>query len=297
MSTKLSAMVGAVALLAVLFDAGSASAADITGTPDNDVLRGTPKRDTIHGLAGSDTITPGQGVDLVFGDDGYDYFFWRNGDGHDRIDGGADGGELAIDLAGKPLRLHFDTPTTGAKAAKEAQVIGVASLRIITIGGGNAPADRLVLSSDAVSPSPDDGIWFDIGTGPSPDRIDLRRLGAPVIWINPGPGDDVIRLGSSRTEVTYDIGDEPVALGHDTIYGFRDNDRIVLAGEWWPCSWPQTLDANLDGQLSAKDGSVKVRDGNMTINLLAGVPGTPQGGIRGDARRAHEPPCREILRT
>src|SRR5688572_7332784 len=112
MNRKGSVAIDAAVSLVVFLGPASAVAKDITGTPDPDVLVGTRQRDTIRGLAGGDDITPGKGDDQAFGDEGSDFFRWKNGDGHDQIDGGSGPAEfeqdlLSIDPAGKPLRLHL----------------------------------------------------------------------------------------------------------------------------------------------------------------------------------------------
>ncbi len=84
-----------VLLLAV--GAGTAYAALVLGTPQDDNLDGTPIRDTmkgyggadvLRGFAGTDDIAGGAGPDIIFGGDGADSLRGRGGD--DRLHGGAE---------------------------------------------------------------------------------------------------------------------------------------------------------------------------------------------------------------
>jgi RTX calcium-binding nonapeptide repeat (4 copies) len=68
----------AVALLAALLVAGTASAARLVGTTGNDVLVGTARADTILGREGRDRLAGRAGADFLHG-----------GPGRDSIDGGA----------------------------------------------------------------------------------------------------------------------------------------------------------------------------------------------------------------
>src|SRR4051794_25371119 len=277
MSRKLSIALG-LASLAVLTAAGPLSAKPVTGTPGDDVLTGTPLADTIHGLAGNDDISPGKGDDRAFGDGGFDRFSWKSHGGHDRINGGADDDGLEIE-AGRYLNLHLDALGTGPERASGGglQVIGVKNIEQILVSGTDR-SDRLVLSSDPFSLS------LGINTGLGDDRIDTRGLQVSAS-IRPGLGDDEIRLGKGRNRLFYEFetGDEPpldAERGHDTIFGFGDNDTIEL-GEAHPFgSGPATfLDTNNDGKLTAKDRTVRVRDGSMTIDLSRGTFASDGGKI------------------
>src|SRR5262245_44109187 len=66
---------------------GGRKMAIINGKAGNDILDGTPEADTINGLAGNDRITGGEGNDLARMGAGNDRFFWKAGDGDDRLRG------------------------------------------------------------------------------------------------------------------------------------------------------------------------------------------------------------------
>lgn len=278
MSRRLSAALGAAVSLAVLTAAaGLASAKEITGTPGPDVLSGTPRADTIRALAGDDQIAGHRGGDRIFGDGGLDGFSWKNHDGHDRIDGGADDDQLRIE-AGRRLTLHLDAlgagPETAAKS--DLQVIGLRNIESIVLVGTDA-GDRLVLSSDpGILPSGTSPQPLHIDTSLGSDRIDARGLRASAS-ILPSFGDNEVHLGKGSNELFYEFetGSPPpldAERGHDTIFGFGDNDIIEL-GEAHPFGFGSAsfLDTNGDGKLTAKDKSVKVRNGSMTIDLTRGT--------------------------
>jgi hypothetical protein len=256
--------------LLTLVGAPSVAADPITGTPEDDVLTGTPRRDTIRALAGHDDITGRRGDDRLFGEEGIDTFHWRNGDGHDRINGGPqDEGSFADQLvieAGRHLRLHLDALGAGPEtlARGDLQVIGIKGIEEIGVVGTDR-GDRLVLSSDQNILPRDTGFpRLSVGTSLGNDHIDARELLVDAA-ISPGPGDDEIRLGKGSNEIFYavaDSGGPPLDQGHDTIFGFGDDDTIGL-GEPHPFSSSDYLDTNGDGKLTAKDRTVRVGNGSI----------------------------------
>ncbi len=308
---RLQAALGAAVSLVVLLGAAPTLAAPITGTPNDDILPGTPGRDTIRGLAGNDTITPGKNVDRAFGDEGDDTFVWAKGDGQDRFDGGPEidsypGDRLEI-TAGALQRLHIDAlgagPMIVARSGLEA--VAVQGLEQIEIRRTD-DADTLVISSDKGILSPQQGCCpnrlvvfggageIDASKVQAPTKLSTRRsdgsTGTVVRdsakfhdQIYTGPADDKIRTGAGGSEIHSDPGlddirlgegpddvwEWPNDLGHDTVRGFGANDRIVLYDVFYDV---HLLDTNGDSRLDREDGTVKVRDGSMTIDLSV-IPG------------------------
>jgi Ca2+-binding RTX toxin-like protein len=298
-------------VVAVLAAARPASAKVITGTPENDVLRGTGTADRIRGLTGDDDITGGRGDDWLFGDEGDDTFRWRNGDGRDRVDGGPGGFDTLLVDAGKRLRLHLDALGAGAgpeaAAGNGPQVIGVKDVEQVSIVGTRG-ADRLVLSSDRGIPGPGDanGTGLFVDTGAGDDVIDVR--GARVAKAGPdeffsavfsavihaGDGDDTIRtdggswtvfgqageneirLGRARNFLYYEEGAGEGGAQHDTVFGFGEDDFVVSTDFIFDGSG---LDTNGDRRLDARDRTVTVRNGSMTIDLSSGTFGVPPGTV------------------
>ena len=91
------ATLAAVMLFALLYVAGSASAATISGGAGNDYLQGTwgndlivgyGGHDTLVGSWGDDTLSGGIGNDTLYGSPGNDLL--NGGDGNDVLVGGAD---------------------------------------------------------------------------------------------------------------------------------------------------------------------------------------------------------------
>jgi Ca2+-binding RTX toxin-like protein len=245
---QLQAVLSAAVLLIVALAAASASAKDITGTPENDILPGTPRRDTIRGLAGNDTITPGKGDDRAFGDEGNDTFRWRSGDGHDRITGGADPGNLSVDrlviITGRRLRLHLLGQGPGTALRGDLQVIDVRNIDIITIGRGQATAlrgsrqvigvrgfggailgtkgnDKLEISSDTDEAFDERFIEMDRGR----DVVDASGMSADNNYISTREGEEAeadIVKGSARFFDHIDTG-----AGDDKIWTGAGGSRVL----------------------------------------------------------------------
>lgn len=309
MYRKLPAALGAAVSLAVLTAAaGLALAEEITGTPEDDVLTGTPVADQIHGLAGNDQITGGKGDDWLFGEEGYDTFYWTSGDGHDRIDGGrvdvSVGGTNSLEIAaGNSLRLHMTALGPGSETATKGkfQVISVKNIQDISIVSTEVD-DRLVLALDQgvqLEPKVPGNLVIDTGAGD--DDIDVRKAqvanvrpgdfygaviyagaGDDAIWTGKGSwtifgqaGANEIHLGRARNFLYYEEGAGTEGAQHDTVYGFGDDDFIVSTDFIFDGSG---LDTNGDRRLDARDETVTVRHGGMTIDLSSGS-GVPPGTV------------------
>jgi Ca2+-binding RTX toxin-like protein len=310
MNRKLSAALGAAPLI-VLTAASPLAARPIIGTPSDDVLTGTSQADRIRGLAGNDDITGRKGGDWLFGNEGDDTFRWKNGDGHDRVDGGQDFGILVI-KTGSNLRLHIEAIGASRSTAdrNKAQLIGVKRIAGIEINGTDG-TDRLVLSSDP-------GILMfrdaevQIGTGRGNDYVDASSVRcktsiftadtpageANVVikgsarfhdFIRTGPGKDKIWTGAGGSQVVALEGDDKIHLGrgedtvqfdrdggHDMVFGFAKHDFIELNV---PRPGSSVLDTNRDGWLDAQDTTVRVRSGSMTIDLAPAFAEDPHGPV------------------
>ncbi len=293
-----------LAAISIIAGALPAMGKEITGTPNDDTLTGTPLADTIHGLAGNDDITGGKGDDWLFGEQGFDTFHWSHGDGRYRIVGGSvtdETDQLEI-TAGRSLRLHLGALGSGtAPAAKDGlEIIEVKGLERISISG-TPLADRLVLSADrGFLESPTNTFSLPIYAGAGDDIIDVRQVQVPKAeppdfystLIIAGEGDDTIRTGSGSWTIFAQAGANEIHLGktrnflyyeegedqphHDTVFGFGDDDFIVSTDF---IRSGTELDTNGDRRLDAKDRTVKVRNGSMTIDLSSGTFGIPPGTI------------------
>jgi Ca2+-binding RTX toxin-like protein len=295
-----------VVLTAVAAPAAAGPGQTITGTPGDDALVGTPRADRIRGLAGDDDITGGRGDDRQSGGEGDDTFRWRNGDGHDRIDGGppgpAGGGNpLLIDTLGRNLRLHIRGPEggPGPAAGGGAQVITVERVDVgvdmAGAGAGYGDHDLTISTDRSVG-----GVPVELGRGRN--RVDasgvrggtfiadsLGEPGAPGDVVKgsaefediivAGSGDDEIWTGAGGSFVQGRGGDDTIRLGEgrDLLgYSLTDGagrDTVLEFGAAdairldCPDRPPAILDTSGDGRLTARDRAVRARAGSMTIDL------------------------------
>jgi hypothetical protein len=186
--------------------------------------------------------------------------------------------------------------------------VGVTRLEGIGIDG-TAGADGFVVSSDAGVLGPEASMY--IATGAGRDRVDARNVrsrtsidcgsstrdtAGDVVrgsleffdYVSTGPGDDeiwtgrggsLVRSSLGRDEIHLGAGPDRISLGTGysrgakVVSGFGADDIVDLYDIH--SDWPRVLDTSGDGRLDARDRTVRVRDGSMTIDLTAALDGEP----------------------
>jgi Ca2+-binding RTX toxin-like protein len=112
---------------------GSEGDDTLWGGDDSDALNAGPGRDTLHGEAGGDIVSGGEGNDVLVGGDGpdgytggpgddtlesgkdqdQDLFFFKAGDGHDRIRDFEPDHDILSVLGRTPDQLHYTSDGQG----------------------------------------------------------------------------------------------------------------------------------------------------------------------------------------
>jgi hypothetical protein len=158
-----SALAAVIFAVAVVLTA-TASAANIVGTPKNDVLRGTARADRLDGragndrllgLAGNDVLIGGAGNDTLTGGPGNDTL--RCGPGRDRAL--ADPSDLVAadceNVSGLPVLSVADASSTegdsGPKALSFAVTLSVPSRRTVSVAYATADGSALAASDYAAA--------------------------------------------------------------------------------------------------------------------------------------------------
>jgi Ca2+-binding RTX toxin-like protein len=176
------------------------------GTDGSDSLRGTDRADTMRAFDGNDTMRGRDGDDTMDADDDSDTVFGGpgidriyGGRGSDRLEGGI-GNDILSGVNGNDIILGGDGDDTLRHG--------------VTLYGGDGH-DILRYGSTLYGGSGDDTIEFGVCCG--------------VIYVDSGPGEDLIREGNSPSEIHAVDGERDVirCMGaKETIYA-DDIDRLV----------------------------------------------------------------------
>ena len=263
-------------------------------------LYGGGGRDLLVSLGSHDNLYGGKGDDRLIGNGGPDKFFWRTGDGNDRIDGGE----------GPPgTSYNFDecrftlVPSVGGTS------LHVTGDKVMTVSIDDADerASLTIMGVENVSVIGGDGndtIDFRGYTG-----HDLESDYFEAVFINGGQGSDRI-FGTNDFDYVYaGQGNDFVSLrggndtyifegGHDRVYLGAGRDTVVIENDYIDDHFEGThrgqlkimdfnaskdrlhfetqsegrardgyLDTNHDGYLGVGDRGVSVREGTLTYDL------------------------------
>jgi VCBS repeat-containing protein len=186
----------------VTFAVTGVVAADIIGSPGNDVLIGDANDNIIQALGGNDFLTGGKGTDVLFGGLGNDTYFYNGGDGVDILidDGGFD--ILSLDGAAN------DTITGVQRAGDD--------LVVLFLGGG------AVVGSDHFA-----GVGREIEQVDIPSENSTLNIRADVTQTD---GSDELLVGGDNNDVINGQGGDDFIIGgfgDDTLDGGTGLDDII----------------------------------------------------------------------
>src|SRR4051794_35562413 len=240
----------------------------LNGTPDADTISGLGGNDTLNGVEGDDILSGGAGADTLDGAAGNDTLYsadvspyWQapwpdgvqyitpvldrgtevdtlnGGAGFDRIfagygdivDGGADGAELLISLAGSSVGLTVDfrqLDNGGTLTIAGGLISNISALRWVE--GTNF--DDTITGSDALQSITTLAPIFGLGGN---DHI---IAGAGTGNIYGGDGNDQIESAYAYGVSYYgDDGDDTItatnSTGYSHVFGGNGNDTLTLAGD------------------------------------------------------------------
>ncbi len=218
----------------------------INGTPGADVLEGGAGDDTINGLGNDDLIDGGADDDTIDGGDGIDEIY--GGDGDDRIDGGAgadylhgeDGNDTITGTGGGGSGAEWMTGGLGDDtfivSGGEFNIFGDVSGEGTGLPGhGN---DHITLTNgggwlvgqggdDVIVASGTGGmVTIDGGTG----NDDITVNGQSGGNVNPGTGDDMLRISTGYFTINLDSGRDTIEMistgnGFITVINFSAGEQ------------------------------------------------------------------------
>lgn len=190
----------------------------IFGNNRDNLLEGNNRSNYIFGRAGNDTIVGGRGDDKLDGGRDNDRFIWNNGDGSDKINGGAGLDIVEVNDASNQSD-NFVLRQQGRQAIFERTNLRRFKLDTrnveefeVNATGGN---DRLTIGD--LSRTPIQGVRFSGGDGN--DILDATGTSVNVTAF--GGNDDDQLSGGSGDDVL--VGNR----GSDTKSGGAGNDRII----------------------------------------------------------------------
>lgn len=209
----------------------------VTGTAGADTLNGTAAADLILGGRGGDTITAQGGGDVVFGDrgndtidggDGPDSIAWVNGDGSDRVNGGADTDTQVVEGSADPAVAEiFQLSASGTDAIfartspNPFQLTETNVERIdLQAEGGND-----TLGVQALTGTPVNQVAFHGGEG----NDTLNGQASTVAIVADGEaGDDTLRGGTQSDQLQGGAGNDLLSggAGSDWLAGGEGNDTV-----------------------------------------------------------------------
>jgi Ca2+-binding RTX toxin-like protein len=242
----------------------AASAATITGTNGNDVLKGTDSRDTIrarggdrvYAFKGNDLLYGGRGNDRIWGGSGNDQIYAWHGDNY--VSGGE--GRETIYATGGPTRpggpATDDYNRLYGYGGNDRFIIRQASA---TIYGGSGH-DNVDVAADDLARSG----GFRIYTGAGNDYVLAAADNGARVYGRPG-NDKLISRGESHNYMFGDDGNDYIQIDHDSgtdAHGGPGNDHLVNVFE---------------GRLHGEDGDDVLESRTESArNFMYGGPGADE---------------------
>lgn len=246
---------------------GNALANSIKGGSGNDTLNGEAGNDSIYGGAGTDYILGGAGNDKLYGQNGNDTL--RGNAGNDTLTGGkgndvficGSGAEVITDYAsGDKISLTAAVTKTSVSGSDVVFTLGKNSLTVknaagatlnlisskgksysTVVGGGsttltvNNKTKSPVTVSSAVENIDASGRTSAVKiTGNALDNVITGGTGNDSLY--GGKGNDTLDGGKGNDKLWGDAGADTFLYfkgeGKDTIYGFDNNDMLLITGDF-----------------------------------------------------------------
>lgn len=226
----------------------------ILGLSGNDALDGSGgdvTRDILIGEGGNDYLMGGKGDDVLIGGTGLDYYYWRTGDGNDRIIDEDRQGIIVINDGAQDLYAAgaFKETVPGSNIWKSAD--GKITLT------HNSPWKLITADGSAIQlgdfTDGDFGIHLTTNSTPAtPDQLIgtasadyLNSISSTPRQVIGGTGNDALDGGAGDDIIEGGVGDDLIGggAGSDLIYGGSGRDMILSATG---LNAPQR-DANHDG--------------------------------------------------
>jgi len=259
--------VDAAALKTKVKIVGNALANSIKGGSGNDTLNGEAGNDSIYGGAGTDYILGGAGNDKLYGQNGNDTL--RGNAGNDTLTGGkgndvficGSGAEVITDYAsGDKISLTAAVTKTSVSGSDVVFTLGKNSLTVknaagatlnlisskgksysTVVGGGsttltvNNKTKSPVTVSSAVENIDASGRTSAVKiTGNALDNVITGGTGNDSLY--GGKGNDTLDGGKGNDKLWGDAGADTFLYfkgeGKDTIYGFDNNDMLLITGDF-----------------------------------------------------------------
>lgn len=164
----------------------------IFGNAGNDIIDGGAQNDRVNGDADNDRLNGGAGNDTVNGGAGIDVIESRDGEGRDRLDGGADEDSLILNRASLSSDITVDLSVAGFSNIGEGTTIANCESMQLTTGSGNDLGVGGLFADLMTGNAGND--TFSGGDGN--DQLD-GGLGRNVL--NGGAGDDFLFSGDGAT--------------------------------------------------------------------------------------------------
>ena len=226
--------------------------AELTGTPEDDILFGTDESDTISGKAGNDTLFTGSGDDFLYGDEGNDLLI-ISGSGTATLHGGEGVDTFQMDLSSYQAPIeNFVSEINLVKGLSGA------------LGVENQPlADRLINIENIVLKGGYDA--FLVG-----DEKDNRIVA--------GDGDDRLEGNGGSDDLNGGSGiDTAVFTGNRSSYTITTQDGVLTVKDNLGTDGTDTL-ANIE-KLQFVDATWDVTD--LVFDEETDVEGTVQENTEG----------------
>ncbi|UWQ19693.1 hypothetical protein K3551_18315 (plasmid) [Jannaschia sp. M317] len=218
----------------LLLDAFVDPPRDLTGTPDDDLLRGGDGNDTLDGLAGNDTLEGGDGADRLIGGDGNDSILGGatsadlrdvifGGEGNDTIDGGYGNDALRGDAGDDSIAGGFGADTVIGGVGND--TLTGSAFGDVIFGGDGMDFINGGFGSDRVNGGVDADAFFHLG---------IADHGSDWIQDYNGAEGDVLVYGGNATRDQFQINTTttPTAGADDVAEAFviyRPTGQILWA--------------------------------------------------------------------
>jgi Ca2+-binding RTX toxin-like protein len=184
---------------------------------ENTTLNGGKGTDKLTGGTGAESYVGGTGKDTIASKAGADVFFWTQGDGNDKVDGGADADQLNMNGTAAADGFQLLGAGTRAIAGVGASVLSVATtetIRFSPLGG----ADSVAVSNAQAQGV--QNLQVDLGVSAAGDAQ------ADLVKVNGDAGVNTLTAIAAGTDVQVSGNGTVVTLSHTEAA----NDRLELSG-------------------------------------------------------------------